>query len=44
MLNNGFFEWVQYWAEQLIALFESMKAWMDHFFPAEEEETTTTQA
>lgn len=41
---NGFFEWFQHWAEQIIALVESMKEWFDHFFGAEEEvEETTTQ-
>ena len=38
MLDN-FFAWIQYWAEQLIALFESMGAWKEHFFPEEESST-----
>lgn len=36
MLENGFFEWFQYWAEQLIALVDSVKAWYEHFFATEE--------
>lgn len=37
---NYVLDWVQAWAEQLVALVESMKAWFEHFFPAEEEEAT----
>lgn len=36
MLENGFLEWVQYWALQIVDLVEAMKAWFEHFFPAEE--------
>ncbi len=32
MLENGFFDWFQYWAEQIIALVESMKEWYNTFF------------
>ena len=39
-MANGFFEYVQYWAEKIVDLVESIKAWFEHFFPAEEEEVT----
>ena len=34
MLENGFFDWFQYWAAQLIDLVDSIKAWYEHFFAA----------
>lgn len=37
---DNFLAYVQHWAEQIVALVESMKAWFEHFFPAEEEGTT----
>lgn len=33
---NYVLDWVQAWAEQLVDLVESMKAWFEHFFPSEE--------
>lgn len=34
---NYVLEWVQAWAEKLVDLVESMKAWFEYFFPAEED-------
>ena len=36
---EGLFAWLKYWFAQILELVDSMNAWKDHFFPAEE--TTT---
>ena len=32
-----FLDWINAWFAKLVELFDSMVAWKDHFFPAEEE-------
>ena len=33
-MDNGFFDWIKYWADQIITLVESMKEWYNTFFAA----------